>query len=74
MPAQGQTGLPVARILCQPPSPEPGPFFITQLDANLTPEWQIQNANDQLCRREPDGGTAPRPRSARSNGASTRLW
>jgi outer membrane protein assembly factor BamB len=47
--------LAVARIVCVPTAPEPGPFFITQLDVSLQPEWQFQNTNDQLCQRQPDG-------------------
>jgi hypothetical protein len=33
----------------------PGPYYITQLDANLVPEWKFQNTNTQSCQRQPDG-------------------
>jgi outer membrane protein assembly factor BamB len=32
-----------------------GPFFITQLDANLNVEWKFKNTNTQSCTRNPDG-------------------
>ncbi len=39
--------------LCQPlPN---GPFYITQLNANLQIEWQFQNTNTQSCNRNADG-------------------
>jgi hypothetical protein len=37
------------------PNARPGPFYITQLDANLVPEWKFQNTNTQSCQRGPDG-------------------
>jgi hypothetical protein len=33
----------------------PGPYYITQLDANLTPEWKFQSTNTESCHRNPDG-------------------
>jgi outer membrane protein assembly factor BamB len=32
-----------------------GPYFITRLDANLTPEWRFQNITTDSCQRNPDG-------------------
>lgn len=32
-----------------------GPFFITQLDANLNVQWKFQNTNNQKCSRNADG-------------------
>ena len=32
-----------------------GPFFITQLDPNLVPEWKFANTNRLTCARQPDG-------------------
>ena len=32
-----------------------GPYFITQLDANLKPEWKYQSTNTQSCSRAADG-------------------
>ncbi len=37
-----------------PPAP-PGPYFITQLDPNLTPEWKFKNTETKSCTRKPDG-------------------
>jgi outer membrane protein assembly factor BamB len=33
----------------------PGPFYITQLTADLTSEWTFQNTNTLSCSRNPDG-------------------
>src|SRR5215831_2399150 len=33
------------------PPRQNGPFFITQLDSNLTVEWKFQNTNDKSCTR-----------------------
>ena len=35
-----------------------GPFFITQLDKDLVPEWQFQNTETRRCARQPDGTIA----------------
>ncbi len=35
--------------------PEPGPFWITTLDASLHPLWQFQNTEGNSCVRQPDG-------------------
>lgn len=32
-----------------------GPFYITQLASNLTPEWKLQNMSKQACVRLPNG-------------------
>ena len=32
-----------------------GPFYITQLDASLTPEWRFRNTNTESCSRQPNG-------------------
>lgn len=32
-----------------------GPYYITQLNANLVPEWKFQNTNTQSCSRNADG-------------------
>jgi hypothetical protein len=32
-----------------------GPFYITQLSANLTPEWKFHSTETQSCTRQPDG-------------------
>ncbi len=40
------------------PPRQNGPFFMTQLGANLNVEWKFQNTNNQLCTRNPDGSIA----------------
>ena len=37
------------------PPRDNGPFFITQLDANLNVEWKFQNTNNQRCMRNANG-------------------
>ncbi len=37
------------------PTPPPGPFYITQLSADLKPEWSYQNTNTLSCEKQPDG-------------------
>jgi len=37
------------------PPRQNGPFFITQLDPNLSVEWKFQNNNNLACTRNPDG-------------------
>ena len=32
-----------------------GPFFLTELDANLHTQWQLANTSTQTCQRAPDG-------------------
>jgi outer membrane protein assembly factor BamB len=32
-----------------------GPFYITQVDANLVPEWKFQATETRNCQRNPDG-------------------
>jgi len=37
-------------------APRPnGPYFITQLNANLVPEWQFRDTTTESCQRNPDG-------------------
>ena len=44
---------PITGIVCKPP--DPGPYYVTQLDANLVPEWRFQNTNTESCQRLADG-------------------
>ncbi|HKE22032.1 MAG TPA: hypothetical protein VKB88_06550 [Bryobacteraceae bacterium] len=37
------------------PVAPPGPYYITQLNPSMTPEWKFQNNNTQSCSRNPDG-------------------
>jgi outer membrane protein assembly factor BamB len=46
------------------PPRQNGPFFITQLDANLSVEWKFQNTNNQACTRNPDGTITCFPNSS----------
>src|SRR5262249_18068436 len=32
-----------------------GPFYITQLNSSLVPEWQAHSTETQSCTRQPDG-------------------
>ncbi len=36
------------------PTPPPGPYYITQLSANLKPEWSFQNTNTLSCEKQPN--------------------
>jgi len=38
-----------------------GPYYITQLDANLNVEWRFQNTTAEECERLPDGTRSCRP-------------
>ncbi|MBI3679382.1 MAG: hypothetical protein HY235_03185 [Acidobacteria bacterium] len=46
------------------PAREAGPYYITQLDANLKAEWRFQNTNTQRCSRLPDGSVRCEPAAA----------
>jgi outer membrane protein assembly factor BamB len=37
------------------PATENGPFYITQLAPDLTPEWKLANTTTESCSRNPDG-------------------
>jgi outer membrane protein assembly factor BamB len=37
------------------PSLPAGPYFITQLNSDLSPAWKFQNTNHESCTRQPDG-------------------
>jgi outer membrane protein assembly factor BamB len=39
------------------PTPAPGPYYITQLAANLKPEWSYQSTNTFSCQTQADGST-----------------
>ena len=46
------------------PPRQNGPFFITQLDPNLTVEWKFQNSNNQSCTRNADGSVTCQPNTS----------
>ena len=54
-------------LYCQDPTqpicaPLPnGPYYITKLNANLTPEWKFQNTTTDSCQRNPDGSITCTP-------------
>lgn len=48
-------GDPVSDLVCANTGVAQGPFFITQLNADLVPEWRFQNTNTETCTRQPDG-------------------
>lgn len=45
----------IPRIVCASTGIPAGPFYITQLNANLVPEWKFLNTETQSCSRQPDG-------------------
>ncbi|HYW28118.1 MAG TPA: hypothetical protein VE953_28355 [Terriglobales bacterium] len=45
----------VSQIVCANTGVAQGPFFITQVNADLVPEWRFQNTNTQTCTQQPDG-------------------
>lgn len=46
------------------PPRDNGPFFITQLDPNLSVQWKFQNTNNQLCTRNADGSISCVPNTS----------
>jgi outer membrane protein assembly factor BamB len=49
------TGTPNSAIVCDSTGIPAGPFFITQLDKNLVPEWKFKSTETRDCHRLPDG-------------------
>jgi hypothetical protein len=45
----------VSNIVCAFTGVPAGPFYITQLDANLLPEWKFHSTETNSCTRQPDG-------------------
>jgi hypothetical protein len=45
----------VSDIVCASTGIPAGPFYITQLNANLAPEWKFQSIETNSCTRQPDG-------------------
>jgi hypothetical protein len=44
--------VPVSQVVCAPPA---AAYYVTQLDADLVPEWIFQSTNTQSCQRGADG-------------------
>jgi hypothetical protein len=45
----------VSQVVCANTGVGTGPWYITQVNANLQPEWRFQNTNTQTCTQQPDG-------------------
>jgi outer membrane protein assembly factor BamB len=45
----------VSLIVCASTGIPAGPFYITQLNSNLVPEWKFQSTETRDCKRNPDG-------------------
>jgi hypothetical protein len=45
----------VSQTVCAFTGIPAGPFYVTQLNKNLIPEWKFQNVNTLSCTRKPDG-------------------
>ena len=45
----------VSDIVCAFTGVPAGPFYITQLNANLAPEWKFHSIETNSCTRQPDG-------------------
>jgi hypothetical protein len=52
--SQGGNPLVKANVVCDYTNIPAGPFYITQLDSNLVPEWQFKGSETRACRRNPD--------------------
>src|SRR5260370_414218 len=48
-------GFPVSQIVWAFTGIPAGPFFITQVDKNLVPEWKFKSTETRDCHRNPDG-------------------
>jgi outer membrane protein assembly factor BamB len=49
------TGTTNSAIVCDSTGIPAGPFYITQVNSNLQPEWQFQSTETRSCHRNPDG-------------------
>jgi hypothetical protein len=60
-------------LYCSGPSPvcapsAGGPYYVTQLDASLVPEWKLQNVTAEACSRGPGGAVTCAPDPDHANG------
>jgi hypothetical protein len=53
--SQGGDPTNLANVVCDWTNIPAGPFYITQVDANLVPEWKFQSTETRHCNRNPDG-------------------
>ncbi len=49
------TGTSNSTIVCASTGIPAGPFYITQVNSDLEPEWQFQSTETRSCHRNPDG-------------------
>jgi hypothetical protein len=49
------SSVPVSQIVCAFTGIPAGPFFITQVNPNLVPEWKFKSTETRDCRRNADG-------------------
>ncbi len=53
--SQGGNPLIRSNVVCDYTNIPAGPFYITQVDSNLVPEWQFKATETRNCHRNPDG-------------------
>jgi len=53
--SQGGDPTHIPNVVCDFTGIPAGPFYITQLDAHLVPEWQFQSTEVRNCQRNDDG-------------------
>ena len=49
---------PNSLIVCDSTGTPAGPFYITQVDKNLVPQWKFQSTETRVCQRNPDGSVS----------------
>jgi hypothetical protein len=49
------SGAPISLTVCASTGIPAGPFYITQVNSNLVPEWKFQSTETRDCHRNPDG-------------------
>jgi hypothetical protein len=49
------SGAPISLTVCASTGIPAGPFYITQVNSNLVPEWKFQGTETRDCHRNPDG-------------------
>ncbi len=49
------SSVPISQVVCAFTGVPAGPFFITQLNASLVPEWKFHSTETNSCVRQPNG-------------------
>ena len=49
------SGAPISLTVCDSTGIPAGPFYITQVNSNLVPEWKFKGTETRDCHRNPDG-------------------